>query len=444
MKNKGIFIKVFTYTIISILLIVSITITLFSQQFISFYRTMQNKQIIASYEPLIKQVKRNNNKDIAKLAESFYKNNQSFGFYIVDRDGKSIYSTPNTNDSNNIKKDFFFIVHNDKYFSIIAQRRTGLESFYQDLIVRGITVIIAIFMLCLICALFFARQITKPIKALADNTNKMANLEEVLPLPNRRDELGSLSNDVYSMYDKLKKTISKLEYEILKQRELEETQRYFFSAASHELKTPISATSILLEGMLENIGDYKNHPKYLRECLKMMDSQSKLISEMLEIVSLSTRKIIPLPVKLNIQYLLRDILSDFQTLLESNNQSIIINVPDNQICFADSKMLKKALSNIILNAIQNTPKDGKIHIWIDNISGNHHLCILNLGVNIEKTILAKLFDPFYHIDTSRSSKNRRSGLGLTIVKKTLEAMKIDFSLENTKDGVLFWLNLPKQ
>jgi signal transduction histidine kinase len=78
----------------------------------------------------------------------------------------------------------------------------------------------------------------------------MANLEEIPPPPERKDELGILAHDVYSMYDKLKETISKLEDEILRERELEETQRYFFSVASHELKTPIAAKSVLLEGML--------------------------------------------------------------------------------------------------------------------------------------------------------------------------------------------------
>ena len=103
----------------------------------------------------------------------------------------------------------------------------------------------------------------------------MTRLEDVSQsLPIRRDELGDLSRDIYFMYDKLKDTISRLENEILRVREMEEAQRYFFSAASHELKTPIAATSILLEGMLENVGDYKDHPKYLRECVKMMEGCS--------------------------------------------------------------------------------------------------------------------------------------------------------------------------
>ena len=81
----------------------------------------------------------------------------------------------------------------------------------------------------------------------------MACLESV-PFPvARRDEVGQLAKDVHDMYEKLKQTISKLEAEILREKEMEENQRYFFSAASHELKTPIAASSALLEGMIAGI-----------------------------------------------------------------------------------------------------------------------------------------------------------------------------------------------
>ncbi len=443
MKNRRIFIKVFTYTIISILLLVGVTAALFSQQFMSFYRMTQAQQIIASYQPLVERIQGNNNSDVAELARRFYENNQSFEFNIVDKDGNSIYATPNADTSNSSNGDFYYIVHKDNNLSIVAQSMTGLESFYRELIIRGVAVFAVILALSLICAFVFARQMTKPITRLADSVGRMANLEVVPPPTERKDELGTLARDIYSMYDKLKETISKLEDEILRERELEETQRYFFSAASHELKTPIAATSILLEGMLENVGDYKDHPKYLRECVKMMDAQSEIISEILGIASLSDGKIVPAPEKLDIRHTVADMLPDFQTFSEANGQRIVIDIPDGQTCLADSKMLQNALSNVILNAVQNTPKEGEIRIWSEPVDEQYRLSVLNTGARIDDAVLPKLFDPFYRMDKARSRKNGRSGLGLTIVRKTLEAMNVDFALENNQEGVLFWIDLPK-
>jgi two-component system sensor histidine kinase VanS len=195
--------------------------------------------------------------------------------------------------------------------------------------------------------------------------------------------------------------------------------------------------------MLANIGDYKDHPKYLRECLKMIDAQSKMVSEILEIVNLSDGKIAPVPEKLDIESTITGLLPDFQTLSEANGLQIITEIPGGQTCLADPQMLHRALSNIILNAIQNTPEGGGIRIWIEPGAGQTRLCVLNTGTKIDETILPKLFDPFYRADKSRSRKNGRSGLGLTIVRKTLETMKIPFALENTQDGVLFWMDLPQ-
>jgi two-component system sensor histidine kinase VanS len=399
MRKSGLFTKIFVYTMILVLLLVSVTAALFSQQFMSFYRTLQTRQIVASYEPLVKRIQRSNN-SIAETAQGFYENNESFGFYIAGKDGDVLFKTPNADTPENFDGDFFYVVHKDADFSIIAQTRTGLESFHRDLIVRAVLVLAAMLALSLVCAFVFAQKVTKPV-------------------------------------------ISKLEEEIRRERELEETQRYFFSAASHELKTPIAATSVLLEGMLANIGDYKDHPKYLRECLKMTDAQSETISEILELVSLSDGKIAPVPEKLDIRNTIAHLLPTYQTLAEANGLRIALDIPNGQICLADPKMLPRALSNVILNAVQNTPKGGEIRIWSEPTARKYRICILNTGAKIDDTVLPKLFDPFYRVDKARNRKDGRSGLGLTIVRKTLEAMNIAFALENTADGVLFWMDLPR-
>jgi two-component system sensor histidine kinase VanS len=421
---------------VSTVLLVCVTAALFSQQFMSFYRSMQTQRIVASYQPLVERIQRGDMGDIAKLARFFYENNQSFEFFVADKNNEPIYATPNAVTSNDFAGDFYFIVHRDLDYSIIAQSRTGLESFYSDLAVRAIAVFAVMFALCFICAYILARQMTKPIKELAEGANKMANLKDVQPPVRRKDEIGELAYDIHLMYVKLKE-------EILREAELTETQRNFFSAASHELKTPIAATSVLLEGMIANIGDYKDHPKYLRECVKMMDAQSKTISEILEIVALNDGKIAVVPEKLDIRGTVAGLLPSFQTLTEANRQHIAMDISNGQACLADPKMLQKTLSNILLNAVQNTPDCGEIRIWNEPAADKYRLCVLNTGARIDDAVLPKLFDPFYRADKARSRKNGRSGLGLAIVRKMLEAMNIDFALENTADGVLFWMDLPK-
>ncbi|NIK71889.1 HAMP domain-containing sensor histidine kinase [Paenibacillus sp. BK720] len=446
MKRSGIFIKVFLYTIIFSALLVGATAALFSSQLMTYYSGLQLQKISSTYKQLIDRS--HGDADITVIANQFHDRNQTFRFYITDERSTVVYVTPETHSSgslagkNAVGEKSAFIVYLGNGYVLHVFNDDVISLKYGNLIARVLVMLSAMLAVCVIGAFVFARQMTKPIKTLADNTAKMANLEEVPPLPDRNDELGLLARDVHSMYDRLKITISRLENEILRERELEETQRYFFSAASHELKTPVAATSVLLEGMLANIGDYKNHPKYLRECLKMMDAQSKMISDILEIVRLDDGKIVPVPEQLNVRQTVSGRLMDYHALSEARGQHIVTDIPDGQTCLADPNMLEKALSNILLNAVQNTPDGGEIRIYSDPALGHYRLCVLNKNVRIDDTVLPKLFEPFYREDKARSRKNERSGLGLAIVRKTLDAMNIDFALENTPEGVLFWMNLP--
>jgi len=328
-------------------------------------------------------------------------------------------------------------------YTLFAVNRMAIGANYDELIKKSLFALVAMLAVGIIGAYIFARQMTSPIRLLANDTKRMTRLEEVNSQSTRNDEIGNLARDVHSMYSKLKETISQLEDEIINVREMEETQRYFFSAASHELKTPIAATSVVLEGMLENVGEYKDHPKYLRECIKLMDAQTKMIYEILEIVSLNNHKIIPKPEKLELLSVVSAMLPSFQTLAEANGQRMAVDIPKGQMCLTDSKMLKKVLSNVILNAVQNTPSGGEIRIWSEPNADQHRLCVLNTGAQIDDTILPKLFDPFFRSDKARSRKNGNSGLGLTIVQKTLDTMGVEFALENTSEGVLFWMDLPE-
>ena len=445
MKQSGIFVKVFAYTAIFLILLVCVTVLLFSRQFLSFYNTSQTEQLFFSYQNLYAQLQGKSIDEVVKTAQIYYENNQSFSFYIKDSGENILFSTPNIDPgdieipNSNVTK---IIMSVGRDYTLCAADQRAVKTDYGGLISRSLLALGLMLVLGVVSAFIFARQMTRPIMQLADTTRKMANLEDVPPMCSRRDEIGALTRDVHAMYDKLKDTISRLEDEILREREMEECQRYFFSAASHELKTPIAAAGILLEGMLENVGDYIDHPKYLCECIKMMDAQDKMISEILEIVNLNDGKIIPNPEKLDLGRVTAELLPSFWTLAERGGARINFNISEGKTCLADKKMLKKVLSNVILNAVQNTPAGGEIRIWSEDVADQYRLHVLNTGAHIDKELLPRLFDPFYRADKARSRKDSRSGLGLTIVQKTLETMGAEFALENIDEGVLFWLDLP--
>jgi two-component system sensor histidine kinase VanS len=314
----------------------------------------------------------------------------------------------------------------------------SIQGDYRDLISKSLLALAIMLLISIGGAFVFARQLTRPITRLADTANLMARLEEVGVPAAPNNEIGQLARDMYRMYEALGQTIAELKTEIAHERAMEEQQRYFFAAASHELKTPIAAASALVEGMIANIGDYQNHEKYLRECLKTVGTQNRLISEILEIVTLSDDKALVFePVSLS--ELLASILTEYRPLAERNDLHIELDVVSDTIVCADRALLRRALSNVTANAVQNTPERQTIRVWTEAAGDRVRLYVLNHGTRIADT--ARPFEPFYRADTARSSGQGRSGLGLTIVKKALERMRFPFALENSGDGVCFWVVL---
>lgn len=459
-KMLGIFGKVFTYTVLITAIVISIAAIFFAGQIATVFETTQRQQLTNVFQPLLDQLDGKSDNERIEIAQKFHEKNTSFEFCIETKDGRVLYKTENftfLQAPNDIEPDRLLLPEDaapDKryrqyavnvtedvilYMSSIASE-TGI---YNDAIYKTVAALLLLLTASIILAALFAGKIAKPIKKIAVDTRRMSELEYVPPPIEGHDEIGRLAGDVYKMYEKLKLTIQQLENEVQREKEMEENQRYFFSAASHELKTPIAAACAILEGMLENVIEPSEYPGYLRECLKMMSEQNKIITEILEIVQLSGNRIISRREPADLKKTVMGILPAYQTLAEAKGQKMLVDIPENLFCILDIKLFSRALTNIIMNAVQNTPEQGEIRIFTSRREdGLTRLSVLNTNAYIADEILPRLFEPFYREDKARSRSQGRSGLGLTIVKRALDLMKIDFSLENTEDGVLFWMDLP--
>lgn len=473
MRNRfsGIFGKVFFYTLLIIAIIILVMFMFFSDQIKSAVDSTQQLQITNIFQPLLDRVNGKSDDEVIEIAKRFHEKNTSFEFCIESSDGDILYKTKNfkmQQHTPGILPEDRLIIRGDtpaknlyNYYlakgigekiQLVTLISSGRKLYvagtisgsviYQEFLQKAVFAFSLIFLISILAAYLFARQIAKPIKKIAKDVREMSELKPVSAPATGKDEIGQLAGDVYSMYKTLKATIGQLETEIEREKVMEENQRYFFSAASHELKTPIAATSALLEGILENVIEPEQYPEYLRKCLKMMNEQNKLVTEILDIASLNNNSITINREKQNLKEFINGILVTFHTIADGKGQRINTDISEKLSCTFDNKLFGKALSNIIMNAIQNTPEGGRITVFTQEMKSNVRLCILNEGVKIPKEILPKLFEPFYREDKARSREQGRIGLGLTIVKKTLDLLEIPFSLENADNGVLFRMDLP--
>ena len=306
-------------------------------------------------------------------------------------------------------------------------------------------VTIIILFLSSMSAFFFSHYTTRPILRIGKIADKMANLDFSWYCPDvRNDEIGMLSKSINELSDKLHEALEEisnrnamLEDEIILEKERERRRMLFFSGVSHELKTPIAIVIGQLEGMQANIGVYKDHEKYLARSIELLQSLNSFIREVLLISHIDMQTLAAEPV--NLSDILDCLICDYTEYAELSFIDIYEEIEKDIFVYGDEALLKKALSNIIGNAVAHSPKHAKVAITLsqrkDTITGHTtELKVTNSPAHIDEEHLSHVFEAFYR---ASQSSDYGSGLGLYITRMILEIYHIPHTIENIKDGVQF-------
>ena len=245
--------------------------------------------------------------------------------------------------------------------------------------------------------------------------------------------IGILGAYIYS------NTITKPLIEIIeKERREEENMREFIATISHELKTPITIISGQLEGMIYNIGKYKDRDKYLKESYTSTQELKDLVNEMIEISKTDIMSASFKPTRLNVKELVEVILKRQEFLIDEKNLKARVAISSDAKINADKDKFSKALYNIINNAIKYTPEGENINIrFIERGFRPSILEVENTGITISDESLKNIFNPFFRVEKSRSRKTGGSGLGLYLTSQILAKHGFEYKMTNRGNAVLF-------
>lgn len=205
------------------------------------------------------------------------------------------------------------------------------------------------------------------------------------------------------------------------------------------MKTPITIISGQLEGMIYNVGKYKDRDTYLQKSYESTQELKVLVDEMMEISKNELQeKDLKIEV-INLSEMLKQLVNRQSYLIENKNLNLVYKVEDKLFIKADKEKIIKVLNNLINNAIKYSPKNEKIIVkaFKSKASKTVVLEIENTGVTIEQKYLSEVFNPFYRVEKSRNRKTGGSGLGLYIVSKILKSHNLYYKMESKKNSVLF-------
>ena len=479
MKKMKLFQKTYLFTVGLMAIIIIISHTLLYMLLPSFYTNKKQQDLDNISYQLTEQLQNNNSNKSDEIAKKFadmhninillsvngknkvYEGIKSCDIYInpdaLDEqslviDNKTDFIEDNKkSNSTEVKNDFLKISDSSLLYTKKLKTKDNVDAsikvamdlqYLQEarsvvfMILPysiGISLIISLF-----ASYIYTKKITKPIKQICDVTKEMQVLKEDAYCDiNTGDEIELLATNINSLYKNLLDTIDSLKEEIENVSKSEKSKVDFLRSASHELKTPLMSIHIMLENMILNIGKYKNHDVYLPKCQEAVVNLSSMVQEILDTSRLNSLNGEKELKEVDLKILIESIIEPYKIIAKSKKINMNIDYSNSLNINTDKSMLKKALSNIISNAVNYTDNGKNINIYFEKNS----LIIENECKPIEQNHLDHIFEAFYRAEFDRNKNTGGNGLGLYIVQQILKTLNISHSFESVQNGMRFTINV---
>jgi signal transduction histidine kinase len=266
------------------------------------------------------------------------------------------------------------------------------------------------FLCCGVVSFFLARYLAEPILrtraaaaafAAGDLTARALGAEQ----SGRRDEAADLERDFDRMADRIAAMIA--------------AQRRFIEDVSHEIRSPLGRLALSL-GLVRRAAG----PELLPDLDRMeqeMDAVSRLVRELLVLAALQDGMPLPRTEPVELALLLDRVIEEMSFEFHERARCIRAIRRAGPIFVAgDPELLRRAIENVLRNALFYTPDDTVVEALIDADGRQARLVIRDHGPGVPGTALPRLFDPFFRVDESRARYTGGAGLGLAISRRSIE------------------------
>ena len=233
-------------------------------------------------------------------------------------------------------------------------------------------------------------------------------------------------------------------HDLTSTRQLDTTRREFVTNVSHELRSPIASLLALVE-TLENgaLDDRDTAVDFIGRIHDEANRMGAIVEELLELSRLESGQAPLRLAPLNLNVMVTDIIGEFRLRAERSGIELDTSLPDRlPQALADETTFRRALVNLVDNALKFTPVGGQVHMSIAEEEDTIRVEVRDTGEGIPREHLPHIFERFYKVDRSRRDKG--TGLGLAIVKHTVEAHGGCVHAESEEgEGSVFSVSVPR-
>lgn len=270
-------------------------------------------------------------------------------------------------------------------------------------------------------ARFFAGRSIKPVKTIIDTSSQITrdNLKTRIPLPQNKDELYVLSENINNLLNRIENAI--------------EREKQFTSDASHELRTPLAVIKGTMEVLIRKPRNEEEYKDKIRFCIDEIDRLNKMVDQLLLLARFENQKVNSKNENVYLNALVLDTLSRYSDKIEDKKIKVHTNFDDDCYIKSDNYLVSVIVGNLISNAIKYNKNNGEIFINLKNHIHYTTVSIEDTGIGISKENLDKIFLPFYRSHSSEFPLIKGTGLGLSIVKRLCDLLSMEITVQSEID-----------
>jgi signal transduction histidine kinase len=304
------------------------------------------------------------------------------------------------------------------YLVIIAPPPFGLTRFMPYLLL--VTGVIALF------GLLLAAGIVSPVRRLVSTVERFGKGDLSARVnSSRKDEIGELAKTFDSMADRIQTLLT--------------AERRLLQDISHELRSPLARLSFAAE-LMKNAPDPEAAAGRMKHEINRLNH---LVTSLLEVTTAEGDPSARAVERVEVATVLETIVGDCAFEAESRGVQIkIVSSAPTAILDGDTELLRRALENVLRNAIRYTPANIPMEVTVEHTEQRVRIVVRDYGPGVPDDTLPHLFDPFFRVDASRDPATGNVGLGLAIARRAVLVHHGDIKAENAHPGLRVVIELP--
>jgi two-component system sensor histidine kinase CpxA len=300
---------------------------------------------------------------------------------------------------------------------LLAQKRFVAQIFAPE----RLWLIAAVLALC--CLL--AHNLTAPLRSLRSAVERFGKGDfTARSNSDRRDEFGDLARTFDGMAKQIQSLLDK--------------QQNLLRDISHELRSPLTRLNLAVELARSGSDRFQALDRIEREASRL----NTLVGELLCLARMESRQPALQLTTVRLDEMVVDLVDI--CFLEASSRGCVLqlnsDLPVN--IEADEELLRRALENVIRNALHHAPKDTEVSLTLNQEAETTSIRIRDFGPGVPSEFLSRIFDPFWRVDQDRSREKGGAGLGLAIARHAVQAHSGEILVRNVDPGLEVEIRLP--